>query len=151
MPLTFEDTLSLAQTIGIVGSLVIAIYFSRREINHLSREFQTQVISELTEKIHHVGEIIIEHPNLAKLINQTDPPEHVFAIYILSVYHQAFNMHKRKLVSDEIWLGWTQMMKSSFREGTIGEYWKKINTESRFSSEFRHFINNTIIAKTGSG
>lgn len=145
----FSDILSLAQTIGIVGALVVAIYFSKREINHLYREFQTQVISELTEKLHHVGEIIIEHPNLAKLINKDDPPEYVFAIYILSVYHQAYNMHKRKIVSDEIWLGWTQMMKSSFREGIIGEYWKKISSESRFSSDFRHFINNSIISKQG--
>lgn len=149
MEFGFPEVLSMAQTVGIVGSFVMAIYYSRREISHLHREFQTQVISELTEKLHRVGEIILEHPSLAKLINQNDPPEHVFAIYILSVYNQAFNMHKRKLVSDEIWLGWTQMMKSSFREGIIGDYWKKLSAESRFSSDFRHFINNTIIAKSG--
>lgn len=147
MELDFSDILSVAQTIGIMGSLVIAVYFSRREINHLSREFQTQVISELAEKMHHIGEIIIEHPDLSKLMNQVDPPEQVFAIYILSVYNQAFNMHKRKLLNDAIWSGWTQIMRSSFRDGTIGTYWKKINADNRFSSDFRHFINNTIITK----
>lgn len=147
MMFDFPEILSMAQTIGIVGSLVFAIYFSRREINHLSREFQTQVISELSEKMHRIGEIIIEHPELSKLVNQADPPEQVFAIYILSVYNQAYNMHKRKLLNDAIWSGWTQMMKSSFRDGTIGQYWKKFNADSRFSSDFRHFINNTIIAK----
>ncbi|MDE1829771.1 MAG: hypothetical protein KGI25_05565 [Thaumarchaeota archaeon] len=149
MILGFSDILSLAQTIGIVGSLVIAFYFSRREINHLSREFRTGIISELNEKMHRIGEIIIEHPELSKLVNQTDPPEQVFAIYILSVYNQAFNMHKRKLLNDALWAGWTQMMRSSFRDGTIVTYWKKINADSRFSADFRHFINNTVIAKLG--
>lgn len=143
----FSDILSLAQTIGIMGSLIVASYFSRREINHLYREFQTQVISELTDKMHRIGEIIIEHPELSKLVNQVDPPEQVFAIYILSVYSQAFNMYKRDLLNDAIWSGWTQMMRDSFRDGTIGTYWKKINADNRFSSDFREFINNTIIAK----
>lgn len=143
----FSDILSLTQTIGIIGSLVVATYFSRREINHLSREFQTQVISDLTDKMHRIGEIIIEHPELSKLVNQVDPPEQVFAIYILSVYSQAFNMYKRNLLNDTIWSGWTQMMRDSFRDGIIGTYWKKINADNRFNSDFRYFINNTIIVK----
>lgn len=149
MNIGFSDILSLAQTIGIVGSLVMAVYFSKLEISHLSREFQTQVTSDLNERMHRIGEIIIEHPDLSKLLNQTEPPEQVFAIYILSVYNQAFNMHRRKLVSEAIWTGWMQMMKSSFRDGTIGLHWEKINADSRFSSEFRHFINNTIIPRPG--
>ncbi|MDH2907885.1 MAG: hypothetical protein PXX83_07320 [Candidatus Nitrosotalea sp.] len=61
LELGFSDILSIAQTIGIVGSLVVASYFSRREINHLSREFRTQIISEITDKMHRIGEIMIEH------------------------------------------------------------------------------------------
>ncbi len=97
--------------------------------------------------MHRIGEIIIEHPELSKLVNQVDPPEQVFAIYILSVYSQAFNMYKRNLLNDTIWSGWTQMMRDSFRDGIIGTYWKKINADNRFNSDFRYFINNTIIVK----
>lgn len=143
----FSEILSIAQTVGIVGSLVIAFYFSRREIQHLSREFQAQVLNNITEKMYHISDIIIEHPDLSKLINKTDPPEQVFAIYILSIYNQAFNMHKRKLLNDAIWAGWMQIMRSSFRDGTIVEYWDKIKTNNRFGSDFRHFINNTILAR----
>ncbi len=139
--------MSLAQTIGIVGSLVIAFYYSRIETNHFYREFRTHVISELTEKMHRIGEIIIEHPELAKIVNQVDPPEQVFAIYILSVYNQAFNMYRRDLLNEAIWSGWTQMMRSSFRDGTIGDYWKKFNADSRFSPGFREFVNSVIIAR----
>ena len=143
----FSEILSIAQTAGIIGSLVIAFYFSRREIQHLSREFQAQVLNNITEKMYRISDIIIEHPDLSKLINKTDPPEQVFAIYILSVYNQAFNMHRRKLLNDAIWAGWMQIMRSSFRDGTIVEYWEKIKANNRFSSDFRHFINNTILAR----
>lgn len=145
--ISFSDILSIAQTVGIIGSLVIAVYFSRREIQHLSREFQAQVLNNITEKMYRISDIIIEHPDLSKLINKTDPPEQVFAIYILSVYNQAFNMHRRKLLNDAIWAGWTQMMRSSFQDGTLIEYWEKIKTNNRFSSDFRHFINNTVLAR----
>lgn len=146
MIITFSDILSMAQTIGIVGAFVIAFYFSRMEINHFSREFQTQVISELSEKMHRIGEIIIEHPELSKLVNRHEPPEQVFAIYILSVYNQAFNMHKHDLLNEAIWSGWTQMMRSSFRDGTIGEYWEKFSGDNRFGYDFRDFINKSILA-----
>jgi hypothetical protein len=78
-------------------------YFSKREMHHMGREFQTQVIGYIIEKFHHIREIIIEHPELAKALNRVDPPEQVFAIYILSIYNQAFQMYKRKLLSDTIW------------------------------------------------
>ncbi len=112
---------------------------------HMGREFQTQVISDITEKLHHIGEIIIEHPELAKVINQVDPSEQVFAIYILSIYNQAFQMYKRKLLTDAIWEGWIQMIKNSFRDGTVKDYWKKITEDGRFSHEFREFINKKIL------
>jgi len=142
----FSDILSIAQTIGIIGSLVMMFYFSRREIHHMGREFQVQMLNEITEKMHHIGEIIIDHPELGKVINRVDPPEQVFAIYILSIYNQAFHMHKRKLLSDAIWTGWVQIIRNSFRDGTVKDYWKKIGEDGRFSHEFRDFINKKILA-----
>lgn len=111
----------------------------------MGREFQVQILSEITEKMHRIGEIIIDHPELAKVINQVDPQEQVFAVYVLSIYNQAFQMHKRKLLSDTIWAGWVQIIKNSFRDGTVKEYWKKIDEDGRFSREFRDFVNKKIL------
>ena len=46
-----SDVLSITQTIGIIGTLLIALYFSRREIRELSVDIETKVLSDLDEKV----------------------------------------------------------------------------------------------------
>ena len=49
--LGFGDVLSLAQTIGIVGTMVLTLYFSKRQIQSLSIHQQSRVLNDLGEKI----------------------------------------------------------------------------------------------------
>lgn len=44
----FLDALSLAQTIGIVGTMVLTLYFSKRQVQALSSE-ETRVLNDLDE------------------------------------------------------------------------------------------------------
>ena len=53
--LGFGEVLSLAQTIGIVGTLVLTLYFSKRHIQSLSIGQQTRVLNDLNEKISQDG------------------------------------------------------------------------------------------------
>ena len=46
------DVLSIAQTVGIVGTLLIALFLSRREVRELSIDIETKVLSDLDEKMH---------------------------------------------------------------------------------------------------
>ena len=48
----FSDMLSLAQTIGIVGTTVLTLYFSKRQIQSLLIDQQTSVLNDLNEKYH---------------------------------------------------------------------------------------------------
>ena len=41
--LGFSDVLSMAQTIGIVGTKIMTLYFSRRQIQSLSLDVETKV------------------------------------------------------------------------------------------------------------
>jgi hypothetical protein len=72
--LGFSDMLSVAQTIGIVGTMVLTLYFSKRQIQSLSVDVESRVLNDLDEKIHRIGEMIIERPQLGKVITniQTD-------------------------------------------------------------------------------
>jgi hypothetical protein len=49
--LGFSDALSLAQTIGIVGTMVLTLYFSKRQIQGLSIDVETKVLNDLGEKV----------------------------------------------------------------------------------------------------
>ena len=45
-----SDVLSITQTIGIIGTLPIALYFSRRQTRELSVDIETKVLSDLVGK-----------------------------------------------------------------------------------------------------
>jgi hypothetical protein len=42
----FPDMLSMAQTIGIVGTMILTLYFSKRQIQNLSIDQQTRVLND---------------------------------------------------------------------------------------------------------
>jgi hypothetical protein len=43
----FGDVLSLSQTFGIIGTMVLALYFSKRQIQSMSIDQQTKVPNNL--------------------------------------------------------------------------------------------------------
>ena len=42
----FSDTLSIAQTVGIVGTMVLTLFFSKKQIQSLSIDTQTTGLSK---------------------------------------------------------------------------------------------------------
>ena len=59
-----SDMLSIAQTVGIIGTLLIALFLSKREVRDLSIDIGTKVLSDLDEKMHRLEEHLLEHPEL---------------------------------------------------------------------------------------
>jgi hypothetical protein len=108
--LGFSDMLSVAQTIGIVGTMVLTLYFSKSQIQKLSIDVESKVLNDLDEKIHRMGEMIIERPELGKVITniQTDrwSVELPFAFYVLYICSHAYSMRQRKVLNDSEWNGW---------------------------------------------
>jgi hypothetical protein len=64
----YLDILQIAQTIGIVGTLLITLYFSNRQIRGLSVDIETKVLSDLDEKVHRLEEHLWERPELASCV-----------------------------------------------------------------------------------
>ena len=80
----FPDMLSMAQTIGIVGTMILTFYFLKRQIQSLSIDQQTRVLNDLDEKFHKMAELIMEDPSIGKVIdNQVPSRELAFSFYIL--------------------------------------------------------------------
>jgi hypothetical protein len=70
----FSDMLSIAQTIGIVGTIVLTLFLSRRQLQSLSIHDQTRVLNDLDEKVRKMAEIIIEKPSMQKVIYKLEKP-----------------------------------------------------------------------------
>ena len=142
-----SDVLSIAQTVGIVGTLLIALFLSRREVRELSIDIETKVLSDLDEKVHRLEEHLWERPELARVINNVPSlsPEAVYAYDVLNVFSHAYDMHERKVLNDNEWFGWVQWMRTCFRLGTIKEHWKQIQQNQWYDPTFDDFINKQVI------
>jgi hypothetical protein len=143
-----SDMLSIAQTVGIVGTLLIALFLSKREVRDLSIDIETKVLSDLDEKMHRLEEHLLERPELARVINNVRSlsPEAVYAFDVLNVFSHAYDMRKRKVLNDNEWFGWLEWMRNCFRLGTIKEHWNRMQENHWYDATFEDFINKQVIA-----
>lgn len=147
----FSDMLSIAQTIGIIASLLLTLYYYRRQIQKLSTDIETQVLNDLDEKVHRLNESMVEHPELSKVVTNL-PSISLDAQYsfdVLNVWSHAYDMRERKVLNDNEWFGWVHWMRNAFKEGTIKEHWKQIQRNEWFDPAFEDFMNKEIIAPIG--
>ena len=148
--LGFGEVLSLAQTIGIVGTMVLTLIFSKRQIQSLSIDQQSRVLNDLDKKIHKTIELMMERPSFQRVLDNVglavESEEQMFSYYILSICSHAYAMHQRDVLNDAEWRTYTQWMRNFFQRGTIIERWKKIQEDKWFNHDFQNFINTEIIA-----
>ena len=137
----------IGEALGIIGTMFVVLYFSRKQMQSLSVDVQTKVLNDLDEKVRKMAEIIIEKPSMQKVIYKLEKPsdELAFAYYILFICSHAYAMRQRKVLNDHEWTGWLQWMRNCFKYGTIGEQWKQIQSERWLNPAFEEFINKEII------
>jgi hypothetical protein len=150
--LGLAEYFSMGEALGIIATLFVILYFSRKQMQSLSVDIQTKVLNDLDEKVRKMAEIIIEKPSMQKVIYKLEKPseEIAFAYYILFICSHAYAMRQRKVLNDHEWTGWLQWMKNCFKYGTIGEQWKQIQAERWLNPDFENFINEEIVPKPGS-
>ena len=143
----FSEMLSIAQTIGIVGTMVLTLLFSRKQLQSLSIHDQTRVLNDLDEKVRKMAEIIIEKPSMQKVIYKLEKPseELAFAYYILFICSHVYAMHQRNVLNDDEWKGWLGWIRNCFKYGTLGEQWKQIQSEKWLNPAFENFVNREIL------
>jgi hypothetical protein len=148
LDVAISDTLSIAQTVGIIGTLLIALFLSKREVRDLSIDIETKVLSDLDEKMHRLEEHLLERPELARVINNVRSlsPEAVYAFDVLNVFSHAYDMRERKVLNDNEWFGWVEWMRNCFRLGTIKEHWNRMQENHWYDPSFDDFINKRVIA-----
>jgi hypothetical protein len=141
----------MAEALGIIATLFVILYFNRKQMQSLSVDIETKVLSDLDEKIHGLTQMAVENPELIKIVsnvNESDLTEEVaYTYHLLYTFAHAYHMYQRKVVSDNEWIGWLRMMRSCFQQGKIREYWESdLELEKWFDPAFQEFINNEIVS-----
>jgi hypothetical protein len=147
--LGLAEYFGMAEALGIIATLFVILYFSRKQMQSLSVDVQTKVLNDLDEKVRKMAEIIIEKPSMQNVIYKLEKPseELSFMYYVLFICSHAYAMHQRKVLNDHEWTGWLQWMRNCFKYGTIGEHWKQIQSERWLNPDFEDFLNREIMPK----
>ena len=143
----FSDMLSIAQTIGIVGTMILTLIFSKKTIRSLSIDTQTRGLNDLGEKYLKMVERAVEDPSIQGVMDSQIKlsREESYSFYILWICSHAYAMRKRKVLDDNEWVGWQQWMRYIFRRGTIKDTWKQIEPDRWFNPDFQNFIDTEIV------
>jgi len=144
----FSDMLSLAQTVGIVGTMVLTLYFSKKQVRSLSIDTQTRGLNDLGEKFLKIVESAAEDKSIQGVLDNEVKysREEAYSFYILWICSHAYSMRKRNVLDDNEWVGWLQWMRHIFRRGTIKQWWKQLEPDKWFNPDFQNFLNTEVLA-----
>jgi hypothetical protein len=149
--LTLVDYFVMGEAVGIVATLFVSFYYSRKQMQKLSVDIETKVLSDLDDKMHGLTQLAVEKPELIRIVSNVESDltqEVAFTYHLLHTFAHAYHLHQRKVVSDNEWIGWIRTMRSCFEQGKI-EYWKSdLELEKWFDPAFEDFIDNEIVQKT---
>ena len=82
------EIIGLGAPLGIIGIMIIVLYFSRKQAQGFNVDIETKVLNDLDEKVRKMAEIIIEKPSLQKVMYKLDN--------ILFISSHAYAMRQRK-------------------------------------------------------
>src|SRR6266571_1382880 len=146
----FPELLTLVQTVAIILAIVIAVYFSRLQIQALKTDTEARVVNDLDEKLHRIGESFMEKPEFVRILNDDAAvsnfgAEVAFAFYVMFFCSHCYHMRLRGILTDNDWAGWLQWTKNAFRSGRLGKYWKEAEMQAWVDPAFREFVNREIL------
>jgi hypothetical protein len=141
----------MAEAMGIIGTMFVVLYFSRKQTQKLSEDIETKVLNDLAQRIHALHEILVEHHELTKVLEKVNvnSPEVAYACDILFTFAHVFDMWQRKVSSENECTSWLRWMKSSFQQGEIMQIWQStIQMEKWFDPAFQEFVDKQLIPRT---
>jgi hypothetical protein len=62
----------MGEAVGIIVTLFVILYFFRKQIQSLSVDIETKILSDLDERIHEIIHIGIERPELIRVISKLE-------------------------------------------------------------------------------
>ena len=121
------EIFSMGEAVALIATLFVILYFSRKQTQSLSVDIETKVLNDLAERMHAQVEILVQRPQLTKVLSKVDEQsvEVAYAYDILFTFAHAFHMRQRKVLNDNEWTGWVRWYKSAFKQGALMEIWQR--------------------------
>jgi hypothetical protein len=96
---------SIGEALGIIGTMFVLLYFSRKQSQSLWVDIETKVLNDLAQRMHALHQILIERAQLIKVVSKIDAnsPEVAYAYDILFTFAHVFHMRQRNVLSDNEW------------------------------------------------
>jgi hypothetical protein len=147
--ISIEGYFGIGEAIGIISTLFVILYFSRKQMQSLTVDLETKTLNDLDDKINGLTRMMVDSPELIKVVSKSEShftPDLAFSYHVLYTFAHAFHMRQRGVVRDNEWNGWFRYIKSAFQHGEIYDIWKNnIELEKWFDLAFQEFINDEII------
>lgn len=144
-----EQYFGMGEAIGIIATMFVVLYFSRKQMEALSVDIETKILSDLDLRLREITRMMIDRPELIKVVSkvETDWSSDVaYSYHILFSFAHVFHMRQRNVLSDNEWTGWLRWMRSAFDQGMIKDIWKsKIEMEKWFDPAFQEFVDKELI------
>ena len=145
-----EQYFGMGEAIGIIATMFVVLYFSRKQMQALSVDIETKVLSDLDLRLREITHLMIDRPELIKVVSKVESgwsSDVAYSYHILFTFAHVLHMRERNVLSDNEWTGWLRWMKSAFDQGTIKDIWKnKIEMEKWFDPAFQEFVDKELIS-----
>jgi hypothetical protein len=70
--LGIAEYFDMAEALGIIATLFVVLYFSRKQMQSLSVDIETKVLSDLDEKMHGLTQMAVERPELIRIFSNIE-------------------------------------------------------------------------------
>lgn len=144
-----EQYFGMGEAIGIIATMFVVLYFSRKQMEALSVDIETKVLSDLDLRLREITHLMIDRPELIKVVSKVESDwssDVAYSYHVLFSFAHVFHMRQRNVLSDNEWTGWLRWMRSAFDQGMIKDIWEsKIEMEKWFDPAFQEFVDKELI------
>ncbi|HYX48663.1 MAG TPA: hypothetical protein VE843_02905, partial [Ktedonobacteraceae bacterium] len=95
------DYFVMGEAVGIVATFLVSFYFSRKQMQKLSVDIETKVLSDLDEKMNDLTHMAVEKPQLIRIVSnvESDLTEEIaYTYHLLHTFAHAYHMYQRGVV-----------------------------------------------------
>ena len=97
--LSLVDYFVMGEAVGIVLTFIFSLYYSRKQMQKLSVDIETKILSDLDDKVNDLTRMIVEKPHLMRIVSNVESDvteEMAFTYHLLHTFAHAYHMYQRK-------------------------------------------------------